>query len=182
MKKLFSIIALAFLSTSCFSQSDSTKQIKTDTSYYITKMVDDMTDKVYYYSRLRLVLANDEKTKGFNMELNMDGKSGNGISITGISVKMVNIGSCCENNTLIIMFEGGDKISLKSWNKFNCEGNAYFSLSKKDIELLSNKRIAKVRVENGRTYDSFTKDVPEEKQDYFVQVIRAVNDNRIKKE
>lgn len=180
MKKLFSIIALSLVFNFCYSQTDTTNIAKTDTSYHIIKMVDDMTDKVYYMSNYRLVLANEQKTQGFTIELNLDGKSDDRVSASGFSVKMVDIGSCCENNELILLFEDGTKLSFKSWNKFNCEGNAWFFISKKDIEILSSKKVTKARIENGRTHDSFTKEVPEEKQDYFIQVMRAISEKRIK--
>lgn len=175
MKKLFSILAIAF-SVSCLSQ------VKTDSSYHIVKLLDDMTDKVYYMPSSNFVLANEKKTQGFKLDFFIKGNSDDEIEATGLSIIMVDIGSCCENNVIIILLEGGEKISLKSWNKFNCEGKAYFKIGKDEVESLSKNKAIKIRVENGRTHDSFTKEVPEKNQDYFIQVIRAIKEKRIKTE
>jgi hypothetical protein len=178
MKKIILLIAIT-LTTNCFSQTDLTNQIKSDTSYQIVKFTDDMTDKVYYSANKKLIISNDDKTKGVSINLNIDDKTDKKLSASGLMVKMINIGSCCENNEVIILFEDSTKITIKSWNKFNCDGNAWFSLNTDEVKLLSSKRILKIRVYNGRTHDSFTKEVPTNKQDYFIQCLMAISENRI---
>ena len=75
------------------------------------------------------------------------------------------------------MFENGGKITKKSWNDFNCEGNAYFYLTKDEIELLRTNPLSKIRMINGRTYDSFTGEVQKKDKRYFIQIFYALDNN-----
>ena len=38
-----------------------------------------------------------------------------------------------KNDEIIILFENGEKITKKSWKKFNCKGEAYFNMNEKEI-------------------------------------------------
>jgi hypothetical protein len=93
---------------------------------------------------------------------------------------MVGIGNCVENNTFIVKFSDESKIELKSWNDFNCEGDAWFSVKEDNLKSLETKKITKIRVQNGRTFESFTMEVPEIDSDYFIQLIYATKNNKIK--
>jgi hypothetical protein len=37
---------------------------------------------------------------------------------------------------VIFLFDDDTKITITSWNKFNCDGKAYFTLSEDDLELV----------------------------------------------
>lgn len=170
MKKVNLIaVALLIFVGNLFSQKD---------SIFVGKSVDDMEDKSYYYPSSDLVISNEGKTKGIRLSAFIDEKDGE-IWIGDLSVKMVNIGSCVEKNELIIMFEDSSKISLTSWNKFNCKGDAWFNISSDDIEKLSTLKMKKIKITNGYTFDSFTKAVPN--PDYYRQLFYAVKTKKIKK-
>jgi hypothetical protein len=164
MKKVFiaMTMALPFLS---FSQQ------------CIVKDCDDMTDKCTYYPRHNMILANDEKTKGFTLDARIVEKAGQ-LSVADIMVLSVNIGSCNENDKLILMLSDSTKLSLTSWNKFNCEGNAWFTLRESDINRLGSNKIIKAYFQNGRSYDSFTKEITGEDQNYFVKIIADCRENK----
>lgn len=138
----------------------------------IEKSVDEMTDKVSYFPSERFLATNKEKNKGCALDMVIDEKNGK-LTSEFIAAQMVGLESCNENNTLIILFENGEKFTLNSWNKFNCKGNAYFSLSKNQIELLKVSPISKVRITNGRSLKSYTSEI--EYKSYFVDFYSELN-------
>lgn len=164
MKKVFIAMAMALPFLSLSQQC-------------IVKDCDDMTDKCTYYPRHNMILANDEKTKGFTLDARIVEKAGQ-LSVADIMVLSVNIGSCNENDKLILMLSDSTKLSLTSWNKFNCEGNAWFTLRESDINRLGSNKIIKAYFQNGRSYDSFTKEIAVEDQDYFVKLIADCRENK----
>jgi hypothetical protein len=157
MKKI--IIAL-FVVTSSFAQ--------TTAPFVIEHCVDKMTDKEYYFTKRKLVCSNDSKTKGFTISPDFRSTGGSYIN-SGFMCKNVNIGNCNENDELIILFDDNSKITLTSWNKFNCEGNVYFNFSEEELAQLSTKKVSSIRLTNGRTYDSFTATMKPEQKDYFIR-------------
>jgi hypothetical protein len=160
MKKL--LLKFVFLiSLSAFSQ--------TTTPFIIEHCKDKMTDKEYYFSQRKLICANPEKTKGFTISPNFKAESGK-ITNNGFMCKNVNIGSCDEKDSLIILFEDDTKITLVSWNKFNCDGNAYFDFTDSQLSELSTKKVNTIRFSNGRSYENLTISLKEDQKDYFVRV------------
>jgi hypothetical protein len=160
MKKLlFNLVLL--ISLSAFSQ--------TTTPFVIEHCKDKMTDKEYYFPEKKLICANAEKTKGFTISPNFKAKNGTFIN-AGFICKNVNIGSCDENDSLIFLFEDETKMTLTSWNKFNCEGNAYFEFSDDDLKELSTKKISAIRFSNGRSYESLTYTLKDAEKDFFIRV------------
>ena len=166
MKKLLLNLVL-LISLSAFSQ--------TSTPYVIEHCKDKMTDKEYYFAQRKMICANPEKTKGFTITPNFKADKG-GIKNGGFMCKNVNIGSCDENDSLIILFEDDTKITLTAWNKFNCEGNAYFDFSESQLTELSTKKVNTIRFSNGRSYESLTVTLKEDQKDYFV---RAYSNKKI---
>lgn len=79
--------------------------------------------------------------------------------------------SCVENARLTITFNDDDKITITSWNKFNCNSTSYFQLNSSHLELLKAKPIH---------YVTFSEDdlvfcsVPENQKDYFVQYVSLI--------
>jgi hypothetical protein len=165
MRKLFIAMAMAlpFLS---FSQQ------------CIVKDCDDMTDKCVYYPRYNMIVANDAKTIGFTMDARVVENSGQ-LSMADIMVKSVNIGNCNENDKLILLFDDSTKLSLGSWNKFNCEGNAWFSVRHSDLDKLGSHKIIKAYFMNGRSYDSYSSTIKPEDQDYFIKIIADCRENKV---
>ena len=67
---------------------------------------------------------------------------------------------------------------LKSWNKFNCEGNAWFNISKDETKLLREHKVVKAQMQNGYSYESFQNDVPVGEQDYFIRFFIDLDANK----
>jgi hypothetical protein len=164
MKKVFIAMAMALPFLSLSQQC-------------IVKDCDDMTDKCTYYPRHNMILANDAKTVGFTLDARIVEKAGQ-LSVADIMVLSVNIGTCNENDKLILMLSDSTKLSLTSWNKFNCEGNAWFTLRESDINRLGSNKIIKAYFQNGRSYDSFTKEITGENQNFFVKLIADCRENK----
>ena len=165
MKKLLLNLVL-LISLSAFSQ--------TSTPYVIEHCKDKMTDKEYYFAQRKLICANPEKTKGFTITPNFKAENGS-MKNAGFMCKNVNIGSCDENDSLIILFEDDTKITLTAWNKFNCEGNAYFDFSESQLKDLSTKKVNTIRFSNGRSYETLTITLKEDQIDYFVRAYSNQN-------
>ena len=128
MKKTLTIASALLIVISSFAQLT------------IKEKTDEMTDKTYYTVSEGLVCANEESTKGFRIDANVSVKNDSKV-IEDLIVKLVGLEKCNEKNVLIILFDNGEKVTLTSWNKFNCKGKAYFSLSPKPIEALKHNEI-----------------------------------------
>ena len=77
---------------------------------------------------------------------------------------------------MIVLFENGEKITKTSWNKFNCEGNAWYNLRESEVNLFKTVPISKIRFTNGRTYESITGVL--ELSDYFITINRRADNNQ----
>ena len=164
--QLMMVMLFVLMTTISFGQND---------SVYVIKDIDEMSEKTYIYPSRNFVVANKTKSIGFIVDCYINQKGEFGF----LTITMVNIGSCNENDEIIILFENGEKITKKSWNDFNCEGNSYFNLTKDEIELLRTVPLSKIRVTNGRTYDSFTGEVKEKDRRYFIQIFYDLDNNLI---
>lgn len=145
-------------------------------SVYFEKETDEMSDKVYFYPSRDIVLSDDGKTKGVRLSAFYNEKEG----VTDLKCKLVNIGSCIEKCELIVMFKDSTKITMESWNDFNCKGNAWFSINAKDKKILSEKKILKVKITEKRDYNSYTSLVSDEDSDYYVQLFYADKNKKIR--
>lgn len=143
-------------------------------SVYVVKETDTMSGETYVYGSRAFIVANDEGEIGFIVDTYIK----DDLSLGMITVTMVGIGNCNENDEIIILFENGEKIIKKSWKKFNCDGEAYFNMNEKEIQLLRTQPISKIRMTNGRTYDSYTGVVKEKDKRYFIQLFYAL-DNKL---
>lgn len=138
---------------------------KVDTTYVI-KYVDEMTDQSSLFSNRKLIIANDTKTIGFTILVTMS-------KYIWIYTNMVGLGSCNENDELIILLENGNRIKLTSRNDFNCKGDSYFVLTNDDILRLRLSPISKIRITNGRTFDNYTGEVEPQDKYYFIQLFNS---------
>jgi hypothetical protein len=145
----------------------------------IIRHQDEMTDKVYYYPSDQFVVKSEDGESGFFVMLSLKEEKSR-ITHSGIIVQSVNIGSCFENDNLIVLFDNGEKSTMLSWNKFNCEGNSYFYIPAKDLELFKTQKIKKVRFENGRSHESLTGEV--ENTEYFITLFKLMAENKFEKE
>ena len=145
----------------------------TEGEYYVGKHVDDMTDKIYYYSSKKLICQDKAKDEGFALSYNFDGKTDNTIKISGLSLKVVGL-DCLENIELLFLFDDDSKLSIKSWNDFNCKGNAWYQLTSSQTKELGSKTIKKIRVQNGRNYKSYTHELEGADKSYLINMFKSV--------
>jgi len=160
MKKTI-ICALVLFTLNSYSQ--------TEKPFVIEHCIDKMTDKEYFLATKNLLCTNDQKTQGFvitNYFKAVDGKP----RPNGIILKNVGIGNCDEKDDLIFLFEDDTKITITSWNKFNCEGKVYFDLSESELDILKTKKVTAIRLKNGYSYESLTYVLKKEEQGFFVNV------------
>jgi hypothetical protein len=156
------------------------QEIPKDSVVYIAKLVDDLSDDVYYVPSESILLLDRENDKGFRVNLSFKGDDDKTVKISGVDVKSVGIGGCVEKSQLIILLENGEKVTLNSWNKFNCDGLSYFFLRPQDELLLSSQPITKIRFQNGRTYDNLTMNVPKTDREKIIQTINALKSKDIR--
>ena len=160
MKKTI-LLATALLSFSAYSQ--------TTKPYVIEHCIDKMTDREYFLSTKNFVGANTQKTQGFVITPSFKSVDGKMVQ-NGFILKNIGIGNCDEKDNLIFLFEDNTKLEISMWNKFNCEGKAYFNLSESDLDLLKSKNISAIRFNNGYTYNSLTYNMKKEEQGFFINV------------
>jgi hypothetical protein len=137
----------------------------------------DLSGDCLYYVSENIIVTNAEKSKGFTFHPSCEMKNGQ-LACSGIIAQLVNVGSCCEKNTLIILLDDGSKVMLTSWNKFNCEGNAYFNITRDEMQLLREHKMVKAQIKNGFTYDSFVNDISEKNQEYFFRYFKEIDANQ----
>jgi hypothetical protein len=70
---------------------------------------------------------------------------------------------------------------IKIENKeFNCDGNVWITPKSSDIELMRNQPISKMRVTNGRNYESYTfDDLDDVMKNYFINLFKSLDDGNI---
>ena len=137
----------------------------------------DLSGSCYYYVQENIIVTNSQKNKGFTFSPSVDMKNGQ-LICDGINAQMINLGGCCENNSLILLLEDSSKVILQSWNKFNCKGDAWFNLTRDELDLLREHKIMKAQIQNGRTYDSFQNSISKSNQDYFLRFFKALDSNK----
>jgi hypothetical protein len=165
LKATMMTLMMCFMTITLFAQPD---------SVYVIKRSDAMNGKTYIYGSRNFVVANDTKEEGFIVDTYIN----DNLSIQMITVVMVGIGSCNENDEIIILFENGEKIVKKSWKSFNCDGEAYFNINELEMKLLRTLPMSKIRMTNGRSFDSYTGDVIAKDKRYFIQLLYAL-DNKL---
>jgi len=165
LKVMMMTLMMCFMTVTLFAQKD---------SVYVIKSSDAMSGKTYIYGSKNFVVANETKDKGFIVDTYID----DNLSLRMITVVMVGIGTCNENDEIIILFENGEKIVKKSWKTFNCDGEAYFNITESEMKLLRTLPMDKVRMTNGRSFDSYTGDVSAKDKRYFIQLFYAL-DNKL---
>jgi|688.fasta_scaffold38852_9 hypothetical protein len=164
MKKvMLSMMVLTALGTS--AQKD---------SVYVVEQKDEMTDKVYYYPSRQLLCQNaDNKSQGFSISFFID-KTKKGLEVAEIKMKVIGVGSCHEKDEVIFLMEDETKIKGTMWNEFTCDGKVWCKVSDSDKEILATKKVSKIRIQNGRTFESYTHTLADGDKNYFIQLISAV--------
>jgi hypothetical protein len=163
IKNLFSALALCaifLISNFALGQSDKVK---------IEHCVDKITQR-HYYMPQRLVMLAKDKEKGMALQPRLVMES-DSIKLQSVIIKQYGIGSCQENCKLYFLLENDQVITLKSWNKFNCDGTSYFEIDETTLQLLKTKNIKTIRFENGYKYDSYTHTLSASERSYFVKML-----------
>ena len=160
MKKFIFALSLTLITSMGWSQQ-------------IIKVIDTMSDRFYWVDE-GLLFLNDDNSAGFR--ITADFKRNSDVPVfEGLDFKVAGLGTCVENVQIIILFKDGSKITKTSWNDFNCEGYAWYNFNRSEIETISTVGIDKVRVTNGRTYDTLTLEA--EDPNHFVEVARLAAAN-----
>lgn len=166
------ISSLLLIHCFTFSQSgDTTKATKKNLEYYIEICKDIMNDKEYAFGSKSLICSENGK-KGFSIRITWKIKNKN-VDYQGLNIKSVDIGNCNENDELLFLFDDNSKFSMKSWNKFNCDGDSYFDLYSKNLDDFSSKKVAAIRFVNGRSFESYTYKLTDKEQSYFIDAKKA---------
>jgi hypothetical protein len=77
--------------------------------------------------------------------------------------------------------EDESKVKASMWNDFNCEGKVWCQVSDSDKEIMATKKVSKIRIQNGRTFESYTHVISDEAdKSYFIQLFLAVKNQTIK--
>lgn len=155
-----------------------TFQLHSQDSVYIKKIVDDMTDNVYYLPSRMLVVYDEDRKSAVKIDIAITER----LTPSGLIGKLVNLGNCSEKDELIIMFRDSSKMKVVSWNKFNCEGTAYFSPLGDDWTKLRTMKIIKLMIRNGRTFETLVEPIEKRNQDYFLQTFYAIDNKKIRAE
>jgi hypothetical protein len=166
MKKVIMGLALALATINAKSQDS------------ITVSKDDISGDYYAMAPRDLLCVSESRDKGFKVWMSVDYVK-NKIKYRGLIFKSFGIGSCFENDNIIIVFEDGTKYTCNSWSNFNCDGDSYFDLYGKDINLL-NKKIKAIRLTNGRSSESYTHYITGDDANAFIVNIDAILNNKIK--
>ena len=166
MNKLTILIFLSLILNSAIAQNAD--------SVFVQVEKDEMSGKTYVYPNRTFVVANENSTKGFKVDAFIK----ENLVMSSIMTVMVGIGGCNENDEIIILFENGEKITKRSWKKFNCDGESYFDFTNSELQMLRTLPLSKIRLTNGRTFDSYTGDVKEKDKRYFIQLLYAL-DNKL---
>jgi hypothetical protein len=150
-------------------------KMQTD-SIYVSESKDEMTGKISYSLSRKLILEDGKD----NVEISLFvEKANNKFYQDGLGA-IIDIGSqCVDDNEIIVLFDDESKMTINSWNDFNCDGYGFFRLTTNQCELLSTKKIKKIRVENGQNSETMTVEL-EKNKDYFVQSFYAINNMKTK--
>ena len=161
MKKL---LFLLLITQSVFAQ------VKKD-SVYIRTHIDEMDNTKYTYANRDLVVNNESITKGFIITPILSDQIRDEFTILVVTA---GLGACSEKDELIILFKDGGNIIKKSWKDFNCQGESYFNFTTEEYKKLQTVEILKMRMTNGRTFESYTGNVKLKDQRYFIQLCKSI--------
>jgi hypothetical protein len=173
MKKVLLGLVLVLGTLSSFSQTKTTPA----KVYQLLYESDKMEDKEYLSTNYNLVALKTSKS-GFwiTPDFEKDTKT-NLWKYNGLTGMAAGIGLCHENDYLIILFEDGTKVRTDMWNEFNCNGDFYLDWDKELENDLRTKPIKKIRLTNGRSFDSWEKEyIKAEDKNYFIIFFKKLDE------
>ena len=148
----------------------------------------DMTDEHLYQFVSRagktLLTATDDGESGLifmpSFDEDLDKSLSRNVTLTCIVCFPVIEGLLCvEEGTMIIRFTNGERITLNSYNKHNCEPRYFFAVTPMDRVKLHSLVIDKIMVEDGRTYKSYTS--RPDNPSFFIEMKEAASKPFVKK-
>ncbi len=158
MKKILLLVLLTF-STLSFGQE-------------ICKLTDEFSDKVIY-SVDKGVILKESSVKAFRLDVYLK-EYNDKVIFSELMVKAVGVGCVEKESTLVIIFENGEKTSFIGWNKFNCDGNMWASLTTKGEELLKTQKIKKIQFMNSSNYKTITTSVNPSDESFFINLFKKL--------
>jgi hypothetical protein len=144
-------------------------------SVFIVREYDAVSGKTYTYTNRSFVVSNQEATIGFKVDVYLR----ENLSFGFLTAEMFGLGGCNEHDEIILLLENGERIKIRSWKGFNCKGDAYFNLSRSEINLLSKVPLSKIRMTNMRSFESYTGDVKDKDKRYFIQMFHALDNGLV---
>jgi hypothetical protein len=139
---------------------------------------DKFDSKISYIVSNRGLILEDDDDKDIGMFiLPKIEKSKNGVfSLKYIYGKVIGL-SCLDAVLIEIIFENEEKMTIKNeYNKFNCDGDYYFDLSNKNLQLLSSNNISKIRFITYRKGKSITvTNMKDENKTFLKEVLENID-------
>jgi hypothetical protein len=146
-----------------------------DTTLRVFKQVDLIEGKTFYYFS-KTLYASDDDIKGFLIICDLESTE-NGFKYDGIRIKAAKLGPCQENSYINILFDDSTRTKMTMWNDFNCENEIYMDLNRVNLSEL-NKPIMAIRFTNGRSFESYTKNLKGVSKYFFMDCIALINAQR----
>ena len=126
MKKLLLVIAVSLMGMQCFAQdnSDTIAVSKTNPSLWIKKHTDEFTGETYWVGKNTIHILGNNK-----LDITMIKPDSNRVVI---SLKALNHIFCIDDKAdLLFLMQGlSSATSIPNHNKYNCDGEYWFVLSK----------------------------------------------------
>jgi len=133
---------------------------------------DEMTDRTTHIATKKIVC------NGGDMAFTIAPMINSNLSFRFLSVHMVGLGSCSQRNIMIILYEDGTKDELTSTHPFSCDNSTIFMLKTAELNRIKAKKISKIRLMNGHTYQSYTHELTEG-NDYFIRLYKMLEAKQI---
>lgn len=152
-----------------FSFLQSYSQTKADLKYE----KDEMEDKEYLMAKRSLILNSGSKKVLIDVALVKDAQGK--WNYNGLVCISSGLSSCQEEDEIIILFTNGQKLKMTMWNKFNCQGYAFFDADRSQGTYLF-RPVKKIRFTSGKSGEYVEKDFTTLESTYFTNLEMAVAD------
>lgn len=150
------------------SEKDEIRKIEEDTLLVINKKTDEMDKSTSLRVSRNMICFEDDKSKGFFLSVEIK----NDFSIPYLMLNSLNIGNCDEEGEILFLFDDDTNLKMISFAEFNCEGRSAYEITNNNIDIISSKKIKKIRYTNGRTGESYTKEIKITDKDYFIRIFK----------
>jgi hypothetical protein len=158
----------------------STVLTQENTTSIICESIDEFDDTRTLTSGRQILFKDggDLKTQGMAL-VAVTQKEKNKYYLGSLIVYAVGLESNCvdKGSTLDIILENGEKIKLSSWNKFNCKGVSYFTLSDNHRKNFSQSKIKAVRYTEKKSREKMTSknEITEKNANYLPDLIKEID-------